>query len=59
MIMSNSKFKGRFKWTKEREQELVALYKKNLAIKAIADHFGTSVNSISSKVKRLKTKGDL
>lgn len=57
--MSDSKFKGRFKWTKEREQELIALYKENLAIKAIADHFGTSVNSISSKVKRLKTKGDL
>lgn len=54
MTMKSEEINGRFKWTKERVKELTDLYKKNHSIKAIADHFGTSVNSVSSKIKRLK-----
>lgn len=51
--------KGRFKWTKERVDTLINLYKESYSIKTIAEELGTTGNSVSGKIKRLKQAGEL
>ena len=59
IMTKNDKPKGRYKWTKERVDTLIKLYKENHAIKVIAEKMGTTTNSASGKIKRLKQAGEL
>ena len=58
-MTTNTKPKGRYKWTKERVDTLIKLYKENHAIKVIAEKMGTTTNSASGKIKRLRQIGEL
>ena len=58
-MTTNTKPKGRYKWTKKRVETLLKLYKGSYAIRDIAEELGTADNSVSGKIKRLKQAGEL
>ena len=59
IMTKNTKPKGRYKWTKERVETLLKLYKGSYAIRDIAEELGTTDNSVSGKIKRLKSEGEI